>query len=194
MPRKPGMTKAKAESKKAKPKVSAWFITINPHESANGLSEEELEATKEDYLQKVEGFFEKNWMDYVQFIDISDNSDHWNKVINVSNRVSVEVQKFNNARQIHTHNLFKITHRSKVILDYKTLKEDLKEFIDTKCPNSDNTHIKINRSTSSGENEKRYLEEKDGDEDDGFHWRVKPKEQSLPNGRKHHFITIVWVK
>ena len=145
-------------------------------------------------INLFEGFFEKNWMDYVQFIDISDNSDHWNKVINVSNRVSVEVQKFNNARQIHTHNLFKITHRSKVILDYKTLKEDLKEFIDTECPNSDNTHIKINRSTSSGENEKRYLEEKDGDEDDGFHWRVKPKEQSLPNGRKHHFITIVWVK
>ena len=159
MPRRRGMTKAKADYKQSKEKASAWFITMNPHESADGLSPEDLEATKEDYKEVIREVFEKNWVDLIYFVD---GEPEFEKILSVDNYITVEVQTFNNAHQIHTHNSFVVKHTSKIQLDYADTKELLKAMVLENCPGANNPNIEIHMSSSKGANEKEYMEKKTG--------------------------------
>ena len=161
MPRRPGLTKAKADYKQSKTKVSAWFVTMNAHESADGMPPEELEATKENYKEVIRTFFEENWIDLIFFVG-DDRGDEWDKIESVDNYITVEVQEFNNAHQIHTHNSFVVKHTSRIMLDFAETKSQMKAYVLENCPGADNPNIDIHLSSSKGANEKEYMEKKTG--------------------------------
>ena len=190
-----GQSRQKTEYNKQREKVSAWFITLNAHESANGMSQEDLQATMDQYEDVVRDFFDQNWPELIYFVNDQSEND---KITSVENRITVEVQPFHKAKQIHTHNVLTIKHTgSSLRLDYESTKNGLKEEVLNNCQGANKPVVRIRLSSSKGNNEKEYMEKDSrdvwaGDEvREHFQERRKQGDQWDNNKNKVFIVTEV---
>lgn len=158
MPRKRGPTAETTRIKNSRIKNSSWFITVNPHHSSNGLSDEEKEKIENEYHRTVVDTINDNLNILIQF---GKEGEGWSNVKEIENYTTVEIQPVNQTHGFHTHTLLSIEHNTRISLDYEKTKSLLKEAC-SKIEGSNKPNVHVKRAENRGANEKSYMEKKTG--------------------------------
>lgn len=158
--------KTKKEKTANKKKVkSNWFVTVNTHIHRKSLDTPfKRTMIKRELEERIASVVNDNYRDFVKIMD--ENASH-EDIDSIENRIKIEFQKEHSSHDLHSHNLLRITHSTRVQLDYKKFKNLLKDAIadlgqeyleEEEREASRHPNVDIKWGSDSGDPEIEYME------------------------------------